>query len=292
MPVMGGLEFTKEVMANHPKPILLVSISANGSSKNAFEVLEAGAVDLYLKPAANAESGFDKHASEFIQKIKILAGVRVFKRPRTASAAVVPPVIKQQKTNVIFPNITIRMVTIGASTGGPQALQAILSTLPENFPLPILCVQHINEGFLGGLVDWLSSQCRIKIEIATPGLFPLPGTVYFPQERAHLKIDDKGRLAIEPGQPMDGHLPSVTVTMRSVAQYYGKSAMGILLTGMGKDGAEGLLDIRKTGGITLVQDENSCIVFGMPKVAIEIGAAGYVLPLNEIGPSIMTFVER
>ena len=292
MPGMDGLEFTKEVMATYPKPILLVSVSAEESSLSAFEVLKAGAVDLFMKPRASFERDYDRDAPQLIQKIKILAGVRVFKRPRTIPVDAGLPVARQLTSMIPLPKAPVRIIVIGASTGGPQALQTILTRLPGDFPLPIICVQHINEGFLQGLVDWLSTQCRMKVEIATTGVIPRPGTVYFPQEGTHLKIDDKGRLVISPEQPFEGHRPSVTVTMRSVAAYCGDAAFGVLLTGMGKDGAEGLNDIRKAGGITIAQDEKSSVVFGMPKVAIEMGAAGCVVPLDDIGPMMLDLVLR
>lgn len=130
----------------------------------------------------------------------------------------------------------------------------------------------------------------MKVEIAKAGAVPRPGNIYFPKEETHLKIDGSGRFVLSPEPPFDGHRPSVTVTMKAVAQYYGNSAVGVLLTGMGKDGAEGLLAIKQAGGITIAQDEASSIVFGMPKQAIELDAAGYIAPLAEIGPMILKFV--
>lgn len=292
MPVMNGLELTREVMATHPKPILLVSVSACENSLSAYDVLDAGAVDLYLKPSATFELDFEKHAPQLIQKIKILSGVRVFRRPRSGAAVAGNSSIKEINAALPLPKSPVRIIVIGASTGGPQALHTILSTLPADFPLPIICIQHINDGFLQGLVDWLSSQCMMKVEIVKAGLVPQPGTVYFPQEGTHLKIDSEGRFVVSTEPFFGGHRPSVTVTIKSVAQFYGASALCVLLTGMGKDGAEGLLDVKKAGGITIAQDEASSIVFGMPKVAIEMGAAGYIVPLGEIGPVILNFVVR
>jgi len=290
MPVMDGLEFTKEVMARHPLPILLVSVSGREGSINAFKVLEAGAVDIFLKPRASFELDYETLAPELMMKIRILSGVRVFRRTRRDSASGIRASDTEAATKIRLPNTTVRIIVIGASTGGPQALQTILTNLPSDFPLPIICIQHISEGFQQGLVDWLSSQCRMNVEIAKAGAVPQPGTIYFPQEETHLKIDSTGRFVLSPEPPFDGHRPSVTVTMKAVAEYYGNSAVGVLLTGMGKDGAEGLLDIKQAGGITIVQDEASSIVFGMPKQAIELNAAGYIAPLDEIGPMILKFV--
>ncbi|MDO8445073.1 MAG: chemotaxis-specific protein-glutamate methyltransferase CheB [Deltaproteobacteria bacterium] len=291
MPVMDGLEFTKEVMAKHPLPILLVSVSGRQDSLNAFKVLEAGAIDLFLKPKAGFDLNFERLTPELIMKIRILSGIHVFSRPKPVSVSVGRiSGAKGIGSKIHIPEPKIRIIVIGASTGGPQALQTILTNLPSYFPLPIICIQHISEGFLQGLIDWLSSLCKMKVEIAQAGAIPQAGTIYFPQEETHLKIDGAGRFVLSPAPPFDGHRPSVTVTMRDIAGYYGNSTFGVLLTGMGKDGAEGLLAIKKAGGITIAQDETSSIVFGMPKQAIELDAAGYIAPLDEIGPMILNFV--
>ena len=292
MPVMDGLQFTKEVMTKYPLPILLVSVSAHEGSLNAFKVLEAGAVDIFVKPRASFELDYEKIGPELISKIRILSGVRVFKRKPVADSEGTIPGLKEIESKFHIPKSDIRIIVIGASTGGPPALQAILTKLPSDFPLPVICIQHINEGFQQGLIDWLSTLCKMKVETAKAGMNPLPGTVYFPQEGSHLKIDGKGRFVMSPDPPYDHHRPSITVTMKSAARCYGDAALGVLLTGMGKDGAEGLLDIKKAGGITMVQDEESSIVFGMPKQAIDLGAADTILPLHAIGQTILNMVLK
>lgn len=291
MPVMDGLEFTREVMATHPLPILLVSISGQEDSLNAFKVLEAGAVDVFPKPRLNFELDFERHAPELVTKIKILAGVHVFRRRRVeATSKIGERDNLKVSPNVAVPTAPPRLVVIGASTGGPSALLAILAGLPADFPLPVICVQHISEGFLQGLVDWLASRCRMRVEIARAGALPQPGTIYFPRENSHLLIDRFGRFVISAALPVEGHRPSVTVVMNSLAAYYTNSLLGILLTGMGRDGAAGLESIKNGGGITIAQDEASCVVFGMPQQAIALGAAQYVVPLASIGPMILDFV--
>lgn len=289
MPVMGGLELTKEIMANYPTPILVVSVSGREGSINAFKAIEAGAVDIFLKPTGGADVDQDKLAADLIMKIRILSAVRVFKKHRSDNTAGTVSSSITAKTEMIPSISAVRILVIGASTGGPKALETILDSLPGNFPLPVICIQHISEGFLRGLIDWLSSKCRMKIEIAETGTAPRPGTIYFPPEDSHLKIDAAGKFIISSELPYDGHRPSITVTMKSAAGYYKNSALGVLLTGMGKDGAEGLLSIKKAGGITIAQDEDSCIIYGMPKQAIELGAAVYIVPLNEIGPMILNY---
>ncbi len=345
MPQMDGLEFTQEVMANFPRPILVISSSVHEeNTQNVFRLLQAGAVDVFPKPRGAIGTNYESVRLELINKIKILSGVAVFtlrrKRPKTdapelrrsASQAVElnrkvvprrepgnegggaplslrgaatgglpysaphspppPPTPKQTPSSFCCPlgnkNLACsdstlkKVVAIGASTGGPQALHAILTQLPENFPLPVICVQHISEGFLQGLVDWLASECQLPVKIAPACEWPKPGTVYFPPEGRHLELDARGRFIYSAAPPVSGHRPSVSVTFNSVASFYGLGAAGVLLTGMGRDGAEGLLAIAKAGGLTVAQDEASCVVFGMPKEAIALGAARYVVPVSEI----------
>ncbi len=283
MPVMDGLEFTREVMSRHPLPILLVSISAHDASLNAFKVVEAGAVDIFPKPKANTQLDYERSAPDLIRKIRILSGVRVFRRSRPDSDSEMGiSELKELKPEIRISKSKIRIIVIGASTGGPQALQSILARLPADFPLPVVCIQHIAEGFLGGLVEWLSSQCTAKVRIATPGAPPAAGVIYFPREGTHLKIGGDGRFIHSAEPPLDGHRPSITITMESLAHHYGNGVLGILLTGMGRDGAAGMRAIARAGGMTIAQDEQSSVVFGMPKQAIELDAAGYVLPLESI----------
>ncbi len=279
MPVMDGLELTKQVMSLHPMPILVVSVSVREGSANVFKLLEAGAVDVMLKPKGGLEAEFEKNAKEFVSKIRILSGVRVFRKFRAER----PPEIPESKIQIPKSKI----IVIGASTGSPQALHEILGQLQHDFPLPVVCIQHISEGFLKGLVEWLSEQCRIKVRIAEHGELPMTGTVYFSQEGTHLKIDRSGRFVCSTEPPVYGHRPSITVTMRSLVQYYGSAVIGVLLTGMGSDGAEGMLAIQQAGGATIVQDEKSSVVFGMPKQVIEIGGAQHILSLEEITEMLM-----
>ncbi|TAF52132.1 MAG: chemotaxis-specific protein-glutamate methyltransferase CheB [Oscillatoriales cyanobacterium] len=180
-----------------------------------------------------------------------------------------------------------RILAIGASTGGPQALSTILAALPAKFPVPILCTQHISQGFLGGLVRWLDADCAVMVKIAQAGERAQSGHVYFAPEAAHLTIDRSGILRCTKGDLRDGHCPSVTVLFESVAQSFGSRATGILLTGMGRDGAAGLLDMARQGASTIAQDESSCVVFGMPKEAIALNAAKFILPLNQIASTVI-----
>jgi two-component system chemotaxis response regulator CheB len=182
-------------------------------------------------------------------------------------------------------------VVIGASTGGPQALYDVLGQMPADFPVPILCVQHICIGFLQGLIDWLAHHCHLPIQIAQPGDRPKAGHIYFPPERHHLELNAGGCFVCSNAPPVGGHRPSVTVTFKSVAKVYGQATTGILMTGMGRDGADGMLAIAQAGGLTIAQDEATSVVFGMPKEAIKLGAASQVLPIQAIAPTLIRVLQ-
>ncbi|MCK9381778.1 MAG: chemotaxis-specific protein-glutamate methyltransferase CheB [Sulfuritalea sp.] len=281
MPVMDGLEFTRAVMNKYPRPILVVSASVEPDSPNVFRVLEAGAVDVYPKPRAILDADQEKLARELVSKIRIVAGVHVFRRAGATRRAhstqplVLPPL-----------RARVRMVAIGASTGGPQALREILSHLPAGFPAPVVCVQHIGEGFLSEMVAWLAEVSPLPVRQAVQGEVPQAGVVYFAPDDAHTAFDGDGRFDLSRAPPCDGHRPSITFTLRAVARRFGAGAVGVLLTGMGRDGAEGMVDIAAAGGVTIAQDEASSVVYGMPRAAVALGSAQQVLPLERIAPTL------
>jgi len=281
MPIMNGLELTKAIMTLCPLPILVVSSLGQKERQDIIsKLLEAGVIDVHPKPVA-----FDsRSAEELISKIKVVAGVVPLRRRQQAGTLETKPERQGSRG--------IRMVAIGASVGGPQALNTVLHSLPASFPVPILCVQHIGAGFQRGLVTWLDGHCKLKIKTAEPGEYPVAGTAYFPREGTHLTVDTAGRLAASLDAAVKGHRPSVTVTFNSVASFYGSGAAGVLLTGMGEDGAEGLKTIADAGGLTIAQDEQSSVVFGMPRQAIELGAARYILPVGRIAEMLMAEVSQ
>ncbi|MFZ2162496.1 MAG: chemotaxis-specific protein-glutamate methyltransferase CheB [Sideroxyarcus sp.] len=287
MPVMDGLEFTRVVMNKYPRPILVVSVSVEPDSPNIFRMLEAGAVDVYPKPRAILEADQDKFARELASKIRILAGVHVFRRTAT-----VKPVRPSLPHLSLAPHAPVRIVVIGASTGGPQALREILSRLPVNFPAPVVCVQHIGSDFLTDMVAWLAESTPMPVLKADRGVLPQAGTVYFAHGDANLELDDGGRFLLTLSPPCDGHRPSVTVAMRAAARHYGAGVAGVLLTGMGRDGADGMADIAAAGGVTIAQDEASSVVYGMPKAAVELRAALHVLPIEQIAPALVALANN
>ncbi|MFC7418966.1 chemotaxis-specific protein-glutamate methyltransferase CheB [Iodobacter arcticus] len=281
---MDGLELIQNIMEHHPCPVLVISVSAMPGSVNVFKLLEAGALDIVTKPRLEQESVYGGIRSELLSKIRILAGVHVF-RKKNPAPRLLPDILSAASCKY-------RLLIIGASTGGPQALQAILSQLPINFPLPIICIQHISDGFLHNLVSWLGEQSALKCQIAAAGLAPQAGHVYFPQEKMQLEFDSYGRFLMSNNVPNKGHCPSVSTTMQSAAKQFGENTISVLLTGMGDDGADGMQAISQAGGMTIAQDEKSCVVFGMPKQAIELGSAKRILALNDIAPHLISLCLR
>lgn len=287
MPVVDGLELTREVMDRFPRPILVISVAVREDEpRNAFDLLEAGALDLFTKPRGGLDPNNRALAGELANRIKRLAGVSVFRRPRTHRITEGAELAREPARP------PISLVVIGASTGGPQALMAILPRLPEDFAVPIVCIQHIGEGFMDGLVHWLDARCRLDVKLAVEGETPRQGHIYFPKEGAHLTLNREGRLHYVTAEPVHGHRPSIDLMMTSVAEHFGAGVVGVLLSGMAGDGAEGLLAIRRAGGITLAQDAHTSPVFGMAQCAQDLGAIEQLLPLHEIAVVLREAVER
>lgn len=287
MPVMDGLEFTKKLMETNPKPILVISAALQGADEtNVFQLLEAGALDVFPKPAGGTDKEYDLIRDKLVSKIRIIKSIPVYRKIKknpgetTASHPVVASQIKSK----------INLLAIGASTGGPNAILSILEKLPRDISVPILCVQHISDGFIDSLVGWLGQNTKLKVKIMQDGETPLPGTVYFPQNMKHMIIGPDGKLRVSNEPPFNGHCPSVNVMFKSVAKYSGDKALAVLLTGMGDDGATGLLTIKHTGGKTIGEAESSCVVYGMPKVAKEIGAVDIQLPVDKIAAHILGYI--
>ncbi|MDJ0556943.1 MAG: chemotaxis-specific protein-glutamate methyltransferase CheB [Microcoleaceae cyanobacterium MO_207.B10] len=326
MSYMDGLEFTREVMQKYPRPILVISNSVQDhDTHNVFQVLEAGALDVFPKPETGFTSDYERITKELIYKIKILSGVKVFTHHSRQKTKVQHKhkLVQNQEIQRVENTHTfstrnrlnklsinshlvsrhsvhrhhqvskiIKLVVIGASTGGPQALKTIISDLPSNFPVPIICVQHISNGFLNGLVNWLGYQSKLPVKIAISGELPKPGVIYFPPEEHHLELSNLGKFVCSKALPIGGHRPSITVTFNSVALFYGSFAAGILLTGMGRDGADGMLAIAQAKGLTIAQDEATSVIFGMPKEAIALAAAQHILPITSISPFLQHHINK
>ncbi|PRC95173.1 chemotaxis-specific protein-glutamate methyltransferase CheB [Solimicrobium silvestre] len=294
LPVMSGLAATEYIMAYCPTPILIVSSSFNrGEIFKTYEALAAGAVELMEKPTD--QDGEGEWERRYIAMLKLVARVKVVTHLRGRKGALQEPAPALAPVPVFIPTLAsqprmpcaMRLVAIGASTGGPSALVNVLRALPADFPLPVLIVIHISEPFETAFAEWLDAQTPHKVRIASEGqLLNKPGVFIAPAEH-HLIVRDR-RLHITNDPERYSCRPSVDVLFESVALDYGASAVACLLTGMGQDGARGLLALHQAGGITIAQDEASCVVYGMPREAALLGAAQRVLPLSEIGPALAT----
>jgi two-component system chemotaxis response regulator CheB len=288
LPLMSGLAATEYIMAHCPTPILVVSASTNrGELFKIYEALAAGAVDVLEKPTGTeAEGAWERR---FLSTVKLVARIRVITHPRARLAGLrkpapetVPPSIEPRR-----PAQKYDLVAIGASTGGPGAIVEILRGLPAEFQLPILLVLHINEPFGTAFADWLDGQTSRRVACPKDGapLASAIGRVMVAPGGRHLVVRD-GRLRLTTDLERHSCRPSVDVLFESVALEHGASAAACLLTGMGKDGALGLLKIRQAGGTTIAQDETSSVIYGMPREAAMLGAATHVLRLGEIAPRL------
>lgn len=278
MPGMGGFEAIKTIMETNPVPIIVISgLSNNENMNKTFEAMEAGAVSVIKKPLEIKGDNFEKISKNIIKMVKLMSEIKVVKR-RANYNKIKPNVSSQFKNS--FRNI--KLVVIGVSTGGPPVLQTIFSKLPENIKIPILVVQHIVPGFINGLIDWLSKVTRYPIHIAKQGEKVLPGHIYFAPDGFHMEIRPNNKIFLSDEDRENGLKPSVSHLFRSAANYYGKDVMGILLTGMGKDGAKELKLLKDKGALTVVQDKESSVVYGMPGEAVKLGAETYILSPEKI----------
>jgi two-component system, chemotaxis family, protein-glutamate methylesterase/glutaminase len=285
MAPIDGLELTKEVMAKFPRPILVISNSVQeDDTRNIFGLLQAGAVDIFPKPTSGDYTEYEQVKDRLLAKIKMLSQVTV--KARSASTELNPNIASANSSD----SGTLRAIAIGASTGGPQAIHKIITSLPQNFSVPIICAQHIGDGFLTGLISWLKEDSQLNVKVAQIGETPAPRTVYFAPEKAHLEFDANGQFIYSNFVTSTGTCPSIDVLFKSIARVYGRSSASIILTGMGTDGIVGTEAIKTAGGMTIAQDEQSCLVFGMSKLAIASGAVGHVLSLPEIAPFLLTKV--
>ncbi|MBU3538686.1 chemotaxis protein CheB [Polynucleobacter sp. UK-Gri1-W3] len=277
MPVMDGLEFIEKAVRVYPCPILVLSISVQPDQvDNIFKLLTAGAIDVMAKPKASGGVIGGEDGKRLIEKIRIINGVKYIKKKSRQALPLPHP-------NCFIPRIVKpKIIAIGASTGGPQALEVLIPELKDTFSIPIVCIQHISRGFLMGMLTWLRSKSSLTIEIAEEGGIPLPGHLYFPPEGMHLAFGADGHFVLSLPQEEDIYCPSIDKLFLSIAQVYRDSAVGVILSGMGRDGAEGMKLIFENGGDTVAQDEESSIIFGMPAVAILEGAVCRILPPKEI----------
>jgi two-component system chemotaxis response regulator CheB len=279
MPKMDGLEAIRHIMAESPAPIVVVTSADSERDQDlTAEATKLGAVSVLTRPLNGLSPQRRAFASRLIQQVKSMSQVRVISRRWRAPKAAPPATLNR----VAFGGPLGGVMAIGASTGGPAALYQVLGDLPADLPVPVLVVQHISLGFVGGLASWLDGGCELVVRVAEHGQKIRPGHVYLAPDELHMVADRFGRVRLMDGQPVDGHRPSATVLFKSVADTHGPSAVGVIMTGMGSDGATGMKALRDAGAATIAQDKESCVVFGMPKEAIAAGAVAHVVSLPEI----------
>ncbi|MTI84046.1 MAG: chemotaxis response regulator protein-glutamate methylesterase [Firmicutes bacterium] len=299
MPKMDGLSALKEVMRRCPLPVIMLSTLTTAGARATMEALAAGAVDFVPKPASPAQ--VKSVTGQLAEKLSTAVHATIHATPARKVQPKKPPAQKTPEKPLPPPRSRTRvtstkanLVVIGSSTGGPAALQSLLPTLPQNFPAAIVVVQHIPAGFSQPMADHLARKCNIKVRHAQHNDPVIPGHILvapagydldFKASGSHVtvKLDQGLDRPLKPGQ----FRPSVDWVMSSAASVYGKRAMGVLLTGMGKDGAQGLAILRESGSYTIAEDESTCVVYGMPKAAAELGAAVTVLPLTQIAREIL-----
>jgi two-component system, chemotaxis family, protein-glutamate methylesterase/glutaminase len=291
MPRLNGFEATRRIMETRPLPIIICTATADPQELAvAFRAMEAGAVACVAKPVALGAE-FESCRRHLLETVRLMSEVKVVRRwSRARAAAAAARTLRPIPATVVMP--AVRLIGIGASTGGPPVLQSILGGLPADFAVPLLIVQHIARGFLPGMVEWLSQTTGLRVRIASHGEAPLPGHAYVAPDDFHLGITAAGRIMLSHDEPEGGLRPAVSYLFRTLANHCGASAVGVLLTGMGKDGALELKRMKDHGAMTIAQDRDSSIVHGMPGEAIQLGAAGQVLPADQIAAALIAQVAR
>ena len=292
LPVMTGLAATEYIMAHCPTPILIVSSSTNrGELFKTYDALAAGALEVLEKPQGNASDA--TWGQRFITTVKLISRVRVITHLRARLGTLGRAQVRRHEEPSPAGRQRLEIVAFGASTGGPGAVVEILRTLPDSFPLPVLLVLHIGEPFGAAFADWLDRQTSHRVSYARDGdvIRDRPGEVLMAPPDFHLVVRG-GRVRLTVDEERHSCRPSVDVLFESIAGEYGPAAVACLLTGMGRDGAAGLLAVRRAGGMTIAQDEATSIVYGMPREAVVLGAAESVLPLGQIAPALETLARH
>jgi len=286
MPRMNGLEATEHIMAYNPTPILIVSSSIRDrDTELAFQATQAGALDVIEKPDPAIWESFAEIGNELLHKVKLLSRVKVIThiRGKQKKRMSVPHQATEIRPHSVARHAEAGVVVIGSSTGGPQALARVLAPLPKDFPLPIVVAQHISEGFLSGFLNWLRTVSRLEVVEAREMDELVEGKIFVSPTNRNLAIVEPGVVELVQPKPNEYYNPSIDLLFSSAANVYRSGTIGVLLTGMGSDGARGLKKIFDLGGHTIAQSEETCVVFGMPKAAIDLGAAREILPIDEIG---------
>ncbi|MFN5157511.1 MAG: chemotaxis response regulator protein-glutamate methylesterase [Betaproteobacteria bacterium] len=294
MPRMDGLDFLSRLMRLRPMPVVMVSTLTERGADVTLKALELGAVDFVAKPKIGVADGLPQLGADITEKIRAAARARVARRAGPPSAAPgVPPPVAPPPVAQLGRLSTEKIIFIGASTGGTEATRELLAEMPADSPA-VMITQHMPPGFTKSYAVRLDSLCRIRVAEARDGERVLPGHAYVAPGGFHLSVERSGAnyvARVTDGDPVNRHRPSVEVLFDSAARVVGRNALGVMLTGMGADGARAMKTMRDAGSFNLVQDEASCVVFGMPREAIAHGAAHEVLPLNRIAPRLLEWLR-
>jgi two-component system chemotaxis response regulator CheB len=307
MPRMDGFEATRRIMEAHPVPIVIVSGAVIDQMSATFRAVEAGALAFVPRPAVVGGSNGQVAGEELLRTVRLMAEIKVVRRwkksggdgrtmsrgglARPLGAPARPSGATGKGVAPIAAPGRLKLIVIGASTGGPMALRAILSGLNRDFPVPVLVVQHISPGFLQSFAEWLDEATGMTVRIAADGEYPAPGHVYLAPDGAHMGVAASGAIFLDPAPTETGLQPSVSYLFRSAADSAGAETVGILLSGMGADGAAELKRLRDVGAVTIAQSMESSIIHGMPGVAIGLGGATHILDPGEIAPLLLQLVE-
>ena len=309
LPIMNGIEAIERIMATRPTPIVVYSAFVDGeNSTNAIDALAAGAVDVVAKPQWGEGGQLDEYAEELRRRMRVASRVRVITHPRGRLRTTAPALVRADRVRpdgIDAVPVTaaaaaatarrpgsVQLVAIGASTGGPQALATLLGGLPADFAPAVLVVQHMADGFIPGLVSWLDHLCPLPVVQGATGKRLMPGTVTVAPSGLNLLVRDHLRVVCEPAPERQFHVPGIDASFHSVADTLGAEAIGVVLTGMGRDGAAGLLAMRERGAVTIGQDESTSAVYGMPAAAWAAGAVEHQLALPDIGPLVVSLVRE
>ncbi len=316
MPRLNGLEATRQILQIAPIPIVIVTASLNHPDMDlTFAAMRAGALSVVRKPGL----GEMETCELVIQTVRLMAEVPVVRRwspdrmantlhsvslppsqPASSAVVALASALPARSLTESVPPLDLgperkkpwKMVGIASSTGGPSALVSSLKNLPADFPLPILIVQHITRGFAASLAEWLNGELKLSVRLAEQGEVPLPGTVLISPDDRHIQISDRGTVLLHSSPPYKGLRPSANYLFFSLARVYGKLAIGLILTGMGDDGVDGLAELHHQGGMVLAQDETSSVVYGMPREAAVRKIVDHVLPVDRVGPALMQFTDN
>ncbi|WP_159995979.1 chemotaxis-specific protein-glutamate methyltransferase CheB [Roseomonas sp. 18066] len=285
LPGIDGLEATRRIMAEQPTPIVVIADSVEDSLRISMNALRAGALSVVEKPVGMATGGHERIAETICTQLYIMSQVPVIRRRGAFLDG--PLALRTAPPRADQPPQRPGLIAIAASTGGPPALAQVLGALPADFPLPVLVVQHMGGSFMEGFSQWLDGLVAPPVAIAQEGEVPLPGRVYVAPGDRHLMVTAQGRLRVSAERPIGSQRPAATLLFRSLAEHCAPQSIGVLLTGMGEDGALGLAELRQAGGYAITEHESTAVVYGMPAAAVRLGGSSLALPLPMIGPRLL-----